>query len=148
MAQTASCRSHLFSCRRADRRRHLRHRSRLPQQSSPVPPARTSPSRVAGWVLTADRFRSAGPAGRAPPALILGVSWAACWCGGSPEHTATVEPAARRLGSLSRSELPGHRCRVRTATAGLTRTERFACRLWYELAKVFQTRISFTADIS
>jgi hypothetical protein len=92
----------------------------------PVPPARTSPSRVAGWtsqsrvagwVLTpppADRFRSAGPAGSAPPALILGVSWASCWCGGSPEHTASVEPAARQLGSLSRSELASHRYRVRT----------------------------------
>jgi hypothetical protein len=42
-----------------------------------VPPARTSPSRLAGWALTADRYRSAGPACRASLALILGVSWAA-----------------------------------------------------------------------
>jgi hypothetical protein len=35
--------------------------------------------------LTADRFRITGPAGRAPPSLILGVSWAARWCAGSPE---------------------------------------------------------------
>jgi hypothetical protein len=70
----------------------------------------TSPSRVAGWVLTADRYRSVGPAGRSPQALILGVSWAARWCGGSPERTATVESASW-LGSRSRSELPGHRYR-------------------------------------
>ncbi len=54
--------------------------------------------------------------GRAPPFLILGVSWAASWCGGSPERTATVEPVASRPGSCSRSELPGHRYRAWTAS--------------------------------
>ncbi len=82
----------------------------------PVPPARTSPSRVAGWLLTADCFCSAGPAGRAPPALILGVSWAACWCGGLQERTYAVEPAVSQLGSSSRSELPGHCYRVWTSS--------------------------------
>jgi hypothetical protein len=52
----------------------------------------------------------------APQARILGVSWAASRCGGSPERTASVEPAASRLGSRSRSELPGHCYRVRTAS--------------------------------
>jgi hypothetical protein len=51
--------------------------------------------------LTADRFRITGPAGRAPPSLILGVSWAARWCAGSPElcTSLSAEPVGQSAGS-------------------------------------------------
>ena len=50
-----------------------RHRARPPVRTWPVPPARTP------WVtwrvgLTADRFRTTGPAGSAPPSLLSWVS--------------------------------------------------------------------------
>jgi hypothetical protein len=38
---------------------------------------------------------------------LLGVSWAARWCDGSPEHVSSVKPAASRQGSRSRCELQG-----------------------------------------
>jgi hypothetical protein len=69
---------------------------------------RTSLSRVAGWVLTADRTALSGR--QAVRHRLLSERQLGCSlvCG-SPEHTASVEPEASRQGSRSRSELPGHR---------------------------------------
>jgi hypothetical protein len=68
--------------------------------------------------LTADRFRITGPAGRAPPSLTLGVSWAARWCAGSPELCTSLarNPLASWLGRADGVQLPGQCYRVWTAS--------------------------------
>ena len=77
-------------------------------------------SRWVAWRvgLTADRFRITGPAGRAPPSLTLGVSWAARWCAGSPELCTSLarNPLAGWLGRADGVQLPGQCYRVWTAS--------------------------------
>jgi hypothetical protein len=87
-------------------------------------------SRWVAWRigLTADRFRVTGQAGRAPPSLILGVSWAARWCAGSPElcTSLSAEPVGQSAGFVRM----GCSCRGSATAcgppAGPTRTRRTA----------------------
>jgi hypothetical protein len=117
VARLASSRSPILYSDCADRRRHLRHRVRRPQSRAGWdPPPPLLPAAAAGraqcqppgprWVawrvgLTADRFRVTWLAGRAPPSLILGVSWAARWCAGSPQlcTSLSAEPVGQSAGS-------------------------------------------------
>jgi hypothetical protein len=110
VAHSASGRSQDLCIDAADRRRHLSQRP----AASAVGPGATHPD------LSESRGELGANGGPLPLCRAggpyLGVSWAARWCGGSPERTASVEPAVSRLGSRSRCELPGHLYRVWTAS--------------------------------